>query len=166
MAIDTQALSLFQQVLLATDGTVTDLVALYTGEQIRVRKLDQRIEAGEPPAMLASPEREQLLTRRILLCGPQRTWLYAESVFVFERLSPATRQQLLESDRPIGLMWKEQRLETYREIVDRTVETSAEVAQHFGLAAAEQLVSRTYLIHHGGRPLGAITEKWPLRYFR
>lgn len=165
MAIDTQALSLFQQVLLATDGTVTDLVALYTGEQIRVRKLDQHMETGQPPALLACTGPAQLLTRRILLCGPERTWLYAESVFVFDRLSPTTRQQLLDSDRPIGLLWKEQRLETYREIVDRKVESSAEVARHFGLAASDQLVSRTYLIHHGGRPLGAITEKWPLRYF-
>jgi chorismate-pyruvate lyase len=163
---DTQSLSLFQQVLLATDGTVTDLVALYTGEQIRVRKLDQQIRTAQAPAMLACADPTPLLTRRILLCGPERAWLYAESVFVYERMPQIIQEQLLNSDRPIGLLWKEQRLETYREIVARTIEESAATAALFGLAASERVVSRTYVIHHGGKPLGAITEKWPLLYFR
>lgn len=166
MTIDPKVLSLFQQVLLATDGTVTDLVALYTGEPIHVRKLDQQIRVGQAPPLLACAGPERLLTRRILLCGQERAWLYAESVFVFERLSAHVQEQLLQTDRPIGLLWKEQRLETFREIVQRGVEAAPDLADHFALDAMEQFVSRTYLIHQGGRPIGAITEKWPLRYFR
>ena len=63
-------------------------------------------------------------------------------------------------------MWKEEKLETYREIVEQTVEPCSEAAAHFGLSANEPFVSRTYLIHHAGKPLGAITEKWPVSYFR
>jgi chorismate-pyruvate lyase len=42
----------------------------------------------------------------------------------------------------------------------------AEIAQYFDLTTSEPLVSRTYLIHHGGKRLGMISEKWPLGYFR
>jgi chorismate-pyruvate lyase len=166
MTIDRNDLSLFQQVLLATDGTVTDLIALYTGEQIRVRKLEQSIRTDLAPAILRCDKPAQLLMRKILLCGTERSYLYADSIFVFERFSKSIQDQLLNTDRPIGLLWKEERLETYREIVNQQIDTSAEVANHFGIEASEALVSRTYLIHHNGKPLGSITEKWPLSYFR
>lgn len=159
-------LSLFQKVLLATDGTVTDLIALYTGESIRVKKLEQAIrEEIAPPALKCSGP-TQLLIRKILLCGVSTNYLFADSVFVFERFSKSIQEQLLNTDKPIGLMWKEEQLETYREIVEQKVEPCAEIATHFGLPASEPFVSRTYLIHHNGKPLGSITEKWPVSLFR
>lgn len=159
-------LSLFQKILLATDGTVTDLIGLYTGESIRVKKLEQAIrEELAPPALkCAGPTR--LLIRRILLSGASKNYLFADSVFVFERFSKSIQEQLLNTDKPIGLMWKEERLETYREIVEQKVEPCADAAKHFELPASAPFVSRTYLIHHSGLPLGAITEKWPVGLFR
>ena len=162
----TDRLNLFQRILLATDGTVTDLIALYTGESIRVKKLEQSIRLDSAPTALQCSAPTRLLHRRILLAGATKNYLYADSIFVFERFSDSIQQQLLNTDKPIGLMWKEERLETYREIVDQGVETSAQVAEHFGLPAAAEFVSRTYLIHHKGKPLGSITEKWPVDYFR
>jgi chorismate-pyruvate lyase len=163
---DAPPLSLFQRILLSTDGTVTDLIALYTGEPIRVHKLEQRLALETAPPLLECNEPAQLLHRRILLTGESKNYLYADSIFVFERFSASIRDRLLNTDRPIGLIWKEERLETYREIVAHSVEPNAEIATHFGLRADEPFVSRTYLIHHRGAPLGAITEKWPLRLFR
>lgn len=154
-------LDLFERILLATDGTVTDLVALYAGEPIRVKKLGQSIRSGDAPAELGCDAPAQLLERRILLSGAQRDYLYAESLFVVERLSPATRAGLLESDRPIGLLWKEEKLETFREVVRQSVAPGAAIAAHFGRAADAPFVWRSYLIHHHGLPLGRITEAWP-----
>ena len=159
-------LSHFQRVLLATDGTVTDLIALYAGEPIRVQKLVQTIGEESAPAELRCSGPTRLLSRRVLLTGASKTYLYAESQFVLERLSKPIQDQMLNTDRPIGLLWKEERLETFREIVGQAVEPCAAIAQYFDQPASAPFVSRTYLIHHGGRPLGMITEKWPLSYFR
>jgi chorismate-pyruvate lyase len=159
-------LSLFQKILLATDGTVTDLIALYTGEPIRVKKLEQSIQERSAPDELQCSAPTRLLHRRILLSGETHNYLYADSLFVFERFSKSIQDQLLHTDRPIGLMWKEERLETYREIVEQKVEPCPEVAGHFGRLPNEPFVSRTYLIHHNGKPLGSITEKWPVSLFR
>lgn len=155
-------LGLFERILLATDGTVTELVAQYAEEPIRVRKLvQQERDAGPQQAQLECPPSARLLDRRILLVGATRTYLYAESLFVLDRLAPAMREALLGTERPIGLLWKDARLETFREVVDRSIAPCAGVAQHFGVDASAPFVSRTYVVHHGGRPLGMITERWP-----
>jgi chorismate-pyruvate lyase len=159
-------LSLFQKILLATDGTVTELIALYAGEPIRVKKLEQTIREEVASAELACTGRTRLLTRRILLAGATKKYLYAESEFVLERLPEPIRTQMLETDRPIGLLWKEQRLETFREIVRQSIEPFAATAQHFDLPASAPFVARTYLVHHAGMPMGMITEQWPLSLFR
>ncbi|MBC7982403.1 MAG: DUF98 domain-containing protein [Candidatus Obscuribacterales bacterium] len=163
---DNPSLSLFQKILLSTDGTVTDLIALYTGEPIRVTKLDQSIRTDVAPEALQCAGPTKLLSRKILLSGASRNYLYADSLFVFGRFSESIRQQLLQTDRPIGLMWKEERLETYREIVEQKVEPCAEITRYFNLPESAPFVSRTYLIYQAGKPLGAITEKWPLAFFR
>lgn len=159
-------LSLFQKILLATDGTVTDLIGLYTGESIRVKKLEQAIREEIAPPTLKCSGPTRLLIRKILLSGASKNYLFADSVFVFERFSKSIQEQLLHTDKPIGLMWKEEKLETYREIVEQKVEPCAEIAAHFDLPGTAPFVSRTYLIHNAGLPLGAITEKWPVSLFR
>jgi chorismate-pyruvate lyase len=158
-------LGLLQKILLSTDGTVTDLVALYAGEEIHVHKVHQEIAVRQPPAVLACEGPVQMLYRQILLRGRQRTFLYADSQFVFARFSAGVQQQLLHTDQPIGLLWKQARLETYREIIEKAVIRCPHVAQYFELPEDAWFVSRTYLIHHGGRPLGAITEQWPTSWF-
>jgi chorismate-pyruvate lyase len=166
MTLANSDLSLFQKILLATDGTVTDLLALYTGAPIQVKKLEQTIKLDTAPLALNCAAPTRLLSRKILLSSAKQNYLYADSVFVFDRFSSSIQEQLLSTDRPIGLLWKEARLETYREIVDTSVAPCAEIASHFVLPEAAMFVSRTYLIHQAGKPLGAITEKWPLSYFR
>lgn len=164
-AMNIDDLGLLQQILLSTDGTVTDLIALYAGEEITVHKLRQDIAVRQPPAALKCEVPVQVLHRQILLRGRERTFLYADSQFIFVRFSPDMQQQLLHTDQPIGLLWKQERLETYREIIAKTVLRCPHLAHHFQLPEDAWFVSRTYLIHHGGRPLGAITEQWPTSWF-
>ena len=160
-------LSLFEQILLATDGTVTDLIALYAGEPMRVRKLEQAIAEGSaaPPELDCAPPM-RLLLRRILLSGATRNFLYAESRFVLDRLPDSVREALLHTERPVGLLWKEARLETFREVIGQSIGPRAAIAPHFDVPGDRDFVSRTYLVHHAGRPLGMITEAWPLHSFR
>ena len=158
-------LGLLQRILLSTDGTVTDLIALYAGEEIVVHKLRQDIEVSQPPAILNCEVRVQMLHRQILLRGRERTFLHADSQFIFVRFSPDMQQQLLQTDQPIGLLWKQERLETYREIIEKSVVRCPHLAHYFGLPEDAWFVSRTYLIFHGGRPLGVITEQWPTSWF-
>src|SRR6185369_13460096 len=85
------SLSLFQKVLLVTDGTVTQLIELYTSESIRVQKIENHIVSNQiVPAdvqqSLQTDDGNAVLKRIILLCGNAKSYLYAESYFVMERL--------------------------------------------------------------------------------
>lgn len=158
-------LNLLQRILLCTDGTVTDLIALYAGEEIQVHKVRQEIVVCQPPPVLRCDGPVQVLNRQILLQGQRRNFLYADSQFIFVRFSPDMQQRLLHTNQPIGLLWKQERLETYREIIDKSIVRCPHLAHYFELPEDAWFISRTYLIHHGGRPLGAITEQWPTSAF-
>ncbi|MGE0113299.1 MAG: chorismate pyruvate-lyase family protein [Steroidobacteraceae bacterium] len=160
------SLSLFQKVLLTTDGTVTQLLELYTGLPLRAHKLEQTILRNVHPQWLLTAGDDRVLKRTILLCNDQQNALYAESFFALDRLPVTMQRQLLENDRPIGLLWRAQRMETYREIVAYHREPAGLLASHFGLGADEELLSRTYLIYHRHQPIGVITEKFPVSYYR
>jgi len=159
-------LCLFERILLATDGTVTDLITLFAGEPIRVRKLEQTICEGSAAPELDCATPSRLLTRRILLSGATKNFLYAESQFVLDRLPESIREPMLHTERPVGLLWKEARLETFREVIGQSIGPRAAIAQHFDVPRQRDFMSRTYLVHHAGRPLGMITEAWPLHSFR
>lgn len=157
-----QTLSVLQKVLLITDGTVTQLLEIYTGEPISVQKLEHTIVMGGPAALAVSAT-EPVISRRILLRGAARPYMYAHSWLVPSRMPPGMQEAVLHTDTPIGQLWKAARLETFREIIDFRREHDREVAALFEIDSA--LLSRTYLIHAGGSPMGLITEKFPASYF-
>jgi chorismate-pyruvate lyase len=158
--------NLFQKILLTTDGTVTNLLKLYAGESIQVKKIKQEIVlSGELETFLCSLE-TPVLKRNILLSGKTRNYVYCESILVFELLSRSIQYKLLETDQPIGLMWKEEKLETYKEVIDYKTEPAGVIAQYFGIQPQVEMLSRTYLIYHNQKAFGAITEKFPVTYFK
>lgn len=155
------SLSLLQKILLTTDGTVTQLLGLFTGERISVEKLEHAMVAGGP-AVLAVPATEPVLSRKILLRG-SRPYMYAHSFLVPARLPRGMHETMLQTDTPIGQLWKAAKLETYREIVDFHRENDVALAALFG--SEGPLLSRSYLIHAGGAPMGLIIEKFPVAWF-
>jgi chorismate-pyruvate lyase len=159
---DDDSLSLLQKVLLTTDGTVTQLLEIYTGEKMRVEKLEHELITGAPAA-LRVPATESVLSRRILLRGATRPYMYAHSWLVPSRMPQGMQEAILRTDTPIGQLWKAGRLETFREIVDFRREHDSAVAALFGVDTA--MLSRTYVIHAGGLPMGLIVEKFPATYF-
>lgn len=155
------SLSLLQKVLLTTDGTVTQLLEIYTGQKISVRRLEHAMQSGGP-AILSVSATEPVLSRRILLCG-ERPCMYAHSLLVPSRLPPGMQEMMMRTDTPMGQLWKAQKLETFREVVDYRREHDQGVAELLG--SSVRLLSRSYLIHAGGAPLGLITEKFPENRF-
>jgi chorismate-pyruvate lyase len=159
---DDESLSVPQRILLTTDGTVTQLLEIFTGEKISVQKLDHVLMTGAPAALQLSAT-EPALSRRILLRGAARPYMYAHSWLVPSRLPAGMQETILRTDTPIGQLWKAARLETFREIIDFRRERDPEVAALFGVDG--WLLSRTYLISTGGAPMGLIVEKFPESYF-
>ncbi len=166
VAVIDQPLGVFQKILLTTDGTVTDLIALYTGETIKVKKVGQKMFLSDERHEFFCPPETPLLERDVLLCGDSENYLYAESVFVFGLFSRSIQYKLLETDCPIGLMWKEEKLETYRDILSHKTEICGKVSSYFDVPPKTPIISRTYSIYHQNKILGTITEKFPVTYFR
>jgi len=152
----------FQKILLTTDGTVTQLLEIHTGEKMRVVKLGHAMVSEGPHWLQVSPG-ETVLSRRILLCGDSRPWLYANSWLVLSRLPAGMQETLLHTDTPIGQLWRAAKLETYREIVDFRREQDPVISGLFGVDA--ELLSRSYVIRSGGAVMGLIEEKFPVTHF-
>ncbi len=161
-----EPLSLFQKILLATDGTVTDLLRLYTGESITVEKLEQQFTfSGEKEKSLCS-NNTKILKRSVLLKSNRQNYVYAESIYMYELLSPWSQDKLLNTDMPIGLLWKKEKLDTYREIIGYWTEPCNSLAQYFGTQEQSLLLSRAYLVMHSQNIIGRIIEKFPITYFQ
>ena len=162
-------LSTFQRILLTTDGTVTDILESYLFEQIRVVKLSEQLIslARELPSM-GLKERTEVIVRKVLLQGKisRKNIIYAESIVVPENMEEKFRKALLETKVPIGKIWFEQKVETFKEILDSKKELAGDLADYFGIEPSDEMLSRTYRVVTNGKPVMTITEKFPESYFK
>jgi len=158
-------LSLFQKTLLVTDGTVTNLLKLYTQKKITIEKINQEIVlSGIKESKLCEHE-TPVLKREILLSHKKENYVYANSFFIFENMSRKSQYALLETDRPIGLLWKEERIHTFRDIIEIRVELCDNLTSFFDVPRGTKFLARTYLVYNNNNKLGMITEKFPITYF-
>lgn len=163
---ENETLSLFQKILLATDGTVTDLLRLYTGETITVEKLEQQFTFSDEKEISLCSVNTKILNRSVLLKSSRRNYVYAESVYMYEFLSTWIQEKLLNTDMPIGLLWKKEKLDTYREIIGYWTEPCNSLARFFDTREQTLLLSRAYLVIHRQNIIGRIIEKFPITYFK
>ena len=161
-------LSILQRVLLITDGTVTDVLEAYANEPIRVVKLGQNFDTVDArvPELDLSPS-GRVLRRTVLLQGALsgQNFLFAESVITPQGLDPGIVDGLVGSDRPVGRLLAQHRIETFREIVALGFELAGPCADYFEVEPTSRLVFRTYRIIMRGQPVMRITEKFPLTLF-
>jgi chorismate-pyruvate lyase len=161
-------LSTFQRILLTTDGTVTDILEAYLFEQIRVVKLSEHLVslAHEIPSMDLK-EGTEVIVRKILLQGKisRKNVIYAESIIVPEKLEEKFRKALLETKVPIGKIWFEQKVETFKEILDSQKELAGDLADYFNIERSDEMLSRTYRVVTNRQTVMTITEKFPESYF-
>ena len=66
----------------------------------------------------------------------------------------------------MGKLWRQNRIETYKEIISTKKEPALELSNAFGITTADPLLSRTYLVFSQRQPIIQITEKFPFSYFR
>lgn len=157
-------LSPFQRILLTTDGMVTEMLEAFYWERMTVVKLAQTLEPiGEYDSDLEIDEGTEVLKREILLQGAESAInrLHASSVLVPDRLDEKMRDGLLNSRRPIGLLILEDRLETFREILECGISPAGPIAPHFGVSSETPVVFRTYRVFAARRPVMRITETFP-----
>ena len=67
------------------------------------------------------------------------------------------------SDTPMGRLWSEHRLETWKELLTVARHPMHKLAPYLGSAAADCL-TRRYRLIAGGRPLMIIEEHFPAQY--
>jgi chorismate-pyruvate lyase len=163
------SLSPMQRVLLATDGTVTHVLEAYAGEPIEVVKLHQAFDRGtDADSALDVSDADRVLRRRVLLRGrhSHRDLVYAEAVVAVDRVDAALVAGLVDTDKPIGMLLAEGRIETFREILAVTRTAAGSRAADLSIPAEAEVVSRTYRIIAGRRPIALIAETFPVTSFR
>ena len=107
------------------------------------------------------------MRRQILLCGEKsgQVYLFAESLIVPERLPAEISQGLRCTERPIGMLMIDSRLETFREVVRTEKVIAGSRGVDLGCAGDDWLISRTYLVFASGEPVMQITEQFPENAF-
>jgi chorismate-pyruvate lyase len=163
---DPSSLGLLQRILLVTDGTLTDALEAAFLEPIGLRKIELNIlTAPAPVEELDLPAGAPLLQRKILLYGENtgRSYVYAESQLALDRLPPRFREELMHSDTPMGRLWSEHKMETWKELLTVAQYPMDKLAPYLGTTSAHCLMRRYRLIS-GGRPLMIIEEHFPARY--
>ena len=166
--IDPSTLSTFQRILLTTDGTVTHMLEAYLYEQIQVVKLSEKlISLSQDIPVIELKQGTDVIFRKILLRGriSRRNFIYAESIIVPERLEEGFRNELLKTKTPIGKIWFEKKVETFKEIVDSGKEPANALADYFGIKPEEEMFFRTYFVISNRKPTMMITEKFPESFF-
>ncbi|NEP84210.1 MAG: DUF98 domain-containing protein [Okeania sp. SIO3B3] len=161
-------MSMFQRMILITDGTLTEMLEVYLAEKIHLVKLsEQTFTLTETNAPLDLTAGTEVIERKILLQGKisRNNWIYAQSLLVPSRLDPHFRERLLQSREPMGRLWLEHKLETFKEIIDTAREPALDIATHFKIRPEDRLLSRTYRLFSNRQPIIMITEKFPESYF-
>ncbi|WNN88254.1 chorismate--pyruvate lyase family protein [Gloeocapsopsis dulcis] len=166
--IDPSTLSTFQKILLTTDGTITHILEVCLLEAIQVVKLSEEIVllTRDIPFVELTQETE-IIDRKVLLRGKTsgKNFIYAESVIFPERLDEKFRDKLLRTKTPIGQIWFDCRVETFKEIFNSGKEPANDLASYFNIQSESNLLFRTYGVFSKQQLIMLITEKFPEHYF-
>ena len=149
------------RLLLTSDGTVTDMLQVICREPIKAKKLAQEVHpAGRRFEPLDLEAGELLMSRRVLLQGGRTgtSYVYADSCIAITRLDIRFQQGLLTSDAPIGRLWRDNRVEIFKEIIGLKNQAAGYLAGYFGTRADTSLLVRSCRIFVGGRAAMLINE--------
>ncbi|MCF6288914.1 MAG: chorismate pyruvate-lyase family protein [Proteobacteria bacterium] len=144
------------QLLMQTDGTVTELIKLLAGEDMAVIKVLEQIE---------QPNSQRILHRHIYLQGKQskNNWLYAESEIYLDNLAESFVTDLLEKTIPIGTLWINYQMETFKQPISQCTENVDDDASKF--TQGIELLVRVYQVFNQQKCIMQITEKFPVNQY-
>lgn len=147
------------RILIATNGTLTRILGVVTGENIVVQVVEQHLHARDIDQWEYLSGR--VLQRRVLLNGQTsgRRFVGAESLIAVDLLPPTIAADLTSTNEPIGEIMAASRLETFKEPADIWVAESPDwLAAATDQATHSRTVSRRYRIIIDGQPVIVITE--------
>ena len=165
---DWVSIGLLQRILLVTDGTLTDILQIAFLEPIGVLKL--AVDVGKtciPLEALELKPGDVRMKRDIVLYGQNtgNNYVYAESTVAIDRLPKGLREELVDSNKPIGRLWSEHGVETRKELLHVSKCSPPELLAYFSSTATNGLLlRRSYRLVTSGRPVIIITEYFPDMY--
>lgn len=167
--LEISSLDPLQRVLLVTDGTLTEILEATFLERIQLIKVVQQVIvlAASHAQLDPDPDQEEgLIERKVLLRGEESgtNYAYAESLIAVDRLGSSFRDELLESNTPLGRLWLKYKLETFKELQVVRCESAGQLSCYFECAAASRLLVRTYRVFSASKPVMVITEHFPTTY--
>jgi len=145
------------QLLMQTDGTVTELIKLLANEDLQVVKILEQKEFKSS---------QQILHRHIYLQGTQSktNWLYAQSKIFLDNLPSVFVKDLLHESIPIGTLWTKYRIETFKQVINKQ-KTLSRGLKHSGFNKGCQILSRTYQVHNKAAIIMEIKESFPIHEY-
>lgn len=159
--IDTARLTPLQRILLITDGTLTEILEAHFLERIELVKISERmLRVEECGSSFAADACEPVMERKINLRGAQSglRYVYAESLVLVNRLESSFQTELLETNVPLGRLWRRHRLETYKEPVGIGTHDAADFQAHLDGAEGASVLGRTYDVFSARRLVMRISE--------
>jgi chorismate-pyruvate lyase len=150
--------SLPLRMLLSTDGSVTALLEASFRAPVAVETRSNTVDQRQPRAL----RREAVLRH----ADTGRPLLRARSELALDRLPAAARAALLVGEEPIGIVLRDARLETRRELEPYTTDTATPVdAVELDVPVGSPVYERTYRIVSYSRHLAVVTERFPASLF-
>ncbi|MBI5378877.1 MAG: DUF98 domain-containing protein [Nitrospirae bacterium] len=160
---DPRVVSPLSRILLAAEGTVTNLLEAYLLEPMDLEKLGQtQRRLARPLPLLGLPRGAAILDREILLVGHETRapYLYAVSRIALDHLDGKVRDTLLGTQKSLGKILQEHRVETTWEMLGYQIKKAGSVGPLLGLSTGAPLLQRTYRISVRGLPTFLITEEF------
>lgn len=161
-------LSTFQKILLEANGTVTAALKAYLSEPIKVVKLSETLANINLDFLNIQLDKEQVIVRKVLLQGKYscRNFIYANSFILVDNLDKEFSYELLNTNKTIGELWVERKVETYKEIIDYGKHPANELSNYFSIQPDDNLIFRTYYVTSQRKIIMIITEKFPQTFFK
>ncbi len=165
---DLSKLPPFLRTLLVMDGTVTKALEAWFWEPVKVVPLHIKpTKLSKTVTGLESDIGDKALQREVTLqgCNSDRIFACARSTVLVKRLPKEIGDALESGKIGIGGLFREQGLETYREIIEfdyfSVPNSNDELLDHLN----GEIISRSYQIWVNQNPAIIVTEFFPLEMF-
>ena len=148
-----------QRAALLTDGSLTILLEAFEGSEIKISGLKQKIIPADEKFVgeLKITSGEELNEREVILSAGKKPLVYAKSYAVISRLSDDAKNDILNTDLPIGKILKKHKVEVHREIKEIGLKSDARIAGILNLNN-NKILFRSYMIIQKSVPLMKIDE--------
>ncbi|MCK5140371.1 MAG: DUF98 domain-containing protein [Thermodesulfovibrionia bacterium] len=171
-------LSLFQKIIAVTNGSITQLLEIYSGQTIVIDTISQEI--GMPESDLSEFPgicmKDKVSRREVMIKGKydEKVFAYARSYMPMKYLPPKLSQSLIKEDTPLGKLLIRHKIEGRRELNDVCIKGSREYDLKFmkyeekfkgnkkKFISGNKFLIKKYNFISNGRIIIYITEVYPL----